>query len=36
MIDMVVARRELRDTLARIIGLLRHREPPAQIVPLRT
>ncbi|SRR5579883_1585668 len=36
MIDMVVTRRELRDTIARIINLLRHREPPAQIVPLRT
>ena len=28
MVDMVVPRRELRDTLARIIDLLRRREPP--------
>jgi hypothetical protein len=30
----VVPRRELRDTVVRIIGLLRRREPNAQIVPL--
>lgn len=34
MVDMVVPRRELRDTLARIITLLRRRDPPTQIVPL--
>ena len=34
MVDMVVPRRELRDTLARIIALLRRRDPPTQIVPL--
>jgi acetyl-CoA carboxylase carboxyl transferase subunit beta len=34
MVDMVVPRKELRDTLARIIGLLRHKTPPAEIVPL--
>ena len=36
MVDMVVPRRDLRDMMARVIGLLRRREPPAQIVPLRT
>jgi acetyl-CoA carboxylase carboxyl transferase subunit beta len=36
MVDMVVPRRELRDTLARLLGLLRRPEPPAQIVPLRS
>ncbi|HYM03590.1 MAG TPA: acetyl-CoA carboxylase, carboxyltransferase subunit beta [Stellaceae bacterium] len=36
MVDLVVPRRELRDMMARVIGLLRRREPPAQIVPLRT
>jgi acetyl-CoA carboxylase carboxyl transferase subunit beta len=36
MVDMVVPRRELRDTLQRMIGLLRRPEPPAQIVPLRS
>jgi acetyl-CoA carboxylase carboxyl transferase subunit beta len=35
MIDMVVHRRELRETLARIIGLLRRRgAPSAEILPL--
>jgi acetyl-CoA carboxylase carboxyl transferase subunit beta len=34
MVDMVVPRRELRDTMVRIIGLLRRPEPNAQIVPL--
>ena len=34
MVDMVVPRRELRDTVVRIIGLLRRREPNAQVVPL--
>ena len=36
MVDMVVARRELRDALVRLLGLLRRREPLAQIVPIRT
>ena len=35
MVDMVVPRRELRQTLGRLLGLLRHPEPPAQVVPLR-
>jgi acetyl-CoA carboxylase carboxyl transferase subunit beta len=35
LVDMVVPRRELRDTLARLLGLLRRPEPPAQVVPLR-
>jgi acetyl-CoA carboxylase carboxyl transferase subunit beta len=35
MIDMVVPRGELRDTLARLLGLLRRPEPPAQVVTLR-
>jgi hypothetical protein len=30
-----VPRRELRDTLSRLLGLLRHPEPPPQVVPLR-
>ena len=34
MIDMVVHRRDLRDTLARILSLLCHRDPPAAIVPI--
>lgn len=34
MVDMVVPRRDLAATLRRIIALLRHPEPPAQIVPL--
>jgi len=29
-----VPRKELRETLARIIALLRHKTPPAEIVPL--
>jgi acetyl-CoA carboxylase carboxyl transferase subunit beta len=32
MVDMVVPRRELRDTIARIIDLLRRREPTTHIV----
>ncbi len=36
MIDMVVSRRDLRDTLARLLGLLRRPEPPTQVVPLRS
>ena len=35
MVDMVVPRRDLRDALVRLIGLLRRREPPAQIVSFR-
>ena len=34
MIDMVVPRKELRDTLIRILGLLRNPTPAAEIVPL--
>jgi len=34
MIDMVVPRSELRDTLARILGLLRNRDPAGEIVPI--
>jgi acetyl-CoA carboxylase carboxyl transferase subunit beta len=34
MVDMVVPRRDLRDTIARIIDLLRRREPPTPIVTL--
>src|SRR5260221_299719 len=34
MVDMVVPRRELRDTIARVIDLLRRREPPTHIVTL--
>jgi acetyl-CoA carboxylase carboxyl transferase subunit beta len=34
MIDMVVPRRELRDTIARVIDLLRRRDPPTHIVSL--
>ena len=34
MIDMVVPRKELRDTLTRILGLLRNPTPAAEIVPL--
>jgi acetyl-CoA carboxylase carboxyl transferase subunit beta len=33
-VDMVVARSELRDTLIRIIDLLRHPTPPAEVVGL--
>ncbi|MGO8914632.1 MAG: acetyl-CoA carboxylase, carboxyltransferase subunit beta [Stellaceae bacterium] len=36
MIDMVVPRRDLSDTLARLLRLLRRPEPPAQVVPLRS
>ena len=34
MIDMVVPRKELRDTLIRILGLLQNPTPAAEIVPL--
>jgi acetyl-CoA carboxylase carboxyl transferase subunit beta len=36
MVDVVVPRRELRDTLARLLGLLRRPEPLPQVVPLRS
>lgn len=35
LVDLVLPRRELRDTLARVIGLLRQREPAGQVVALR-
>ena len=35
LVDLVVPRRELRDTLARLIALLRQREPSGQVVALR-
>jgi acetyl-CoA carboxylase carboxyl transferase subunit beta len=35
LVDLVVPRRELRDTLARLIALLRQREPAGQVVALR-
>jgi len=34
MVDMVVARRELHDTLARLLDLLCRTTPPAPVVPL--
>jgi acetyl-CoA carboxylase carboxyl transferase subunit beta len=34
MVDMVVHRKELRDTLIRILSLLRNRAPAAQILPI--
>ena len=34
MVDMVVPRRELRDTLVRLLGLLMSRQAPATVVPL--
>jgi acetyl-CoA carboxylase carboxyl transferase subunit beta len=36
MVDMVVPRGELHDTLARLLGLLRRPVPPAQVVALRS
>ncbi len=33
-VDMVVPRKQLRDTLIRLIGLLRDRKPEAEVVPL--
>jgi len=36
LVDLVVPRRELRDTLARLIALLRQREPAGQVVALRS
>jgi acetyl-CoA carboxylase carboxyl transferase subunit beta len=35
LVDLVVPRRELHDTLARLITLLRQREPAGQVVALR-
>jgi acetyl-CoA carboxylase carboxyl transferase subunit beta len=35
LVDMVVPRRELRDTVARLISLLRQREASGQVVALR-
>ncbi len=34
MVDMVVPRAELRDTIVRILSLLMNRQPPAPVVPL--
>jgi acetyl-CoA carboxylase carboxyl transferase subunit beta len=34
MVDIVVHRKELRETLARIVDLLRRRQPLAEVVPL--
>ncbi len=34
MVGLVVHRAKLRETLARLIGLLRRKDPPAEIVPL--
>jgi len=36
MVDMVVPRGQLKDTLARILGMLRHRGPAAPILPIGT
>jgi acetyl-CoA carboxylase carboxyl transferase subunit beta len=36
MVDLVVPRRELRDTLMRLLALLRRPVPPAQVVALRS
>jgi acetyl-CoA carboxylase carboxyl transferase subunit beta len=35
MVDIVVNRKELRETLARLVDLLRQKQPPAEIVPLQ-
>ena len=34
MVDMVVHRKELRDTLIRVMSLLRNRAPTAQVLPI--
>jgi acetyl-CoA carboxylase carboxyl transferase subunit beta len=34
MVDMVVPRAQLKDTLARVLGLLRHRGPAGAVLPL--
>ncbi|HEY1720096.1 MAG TPA: acetyl-CoA carboxylase, carboxyltransferase subunit beta [Magnetospirillaceae bacterium] len=36
MVDMVVPRLQLKDTLARVLGLLRHRGPTGAVLPLAT
>jgi acetyl-CoA carboxylase carboxyl transferase subunit beta len=36
MVDMVVHRRELRETIIRLLKLLRETTPPAEVVPLPT
>ncbi|MEE8499896.1 MAG: acetyl-CoA carboxylase carboxyl transferase subunit beta, partial [Kiloniellales bacterium] len=36
MVDMVVHRRELRETIIRLLQLLREKTPPAEVVPLPT
>jgi acetyl-CoA carboxylase beta subunit len=36
MVDLVVPRAKLRETLVRLIGLLRRLTPPAEIVTLPT
>jgi acetyl-CoA carboxylase carboxyl transferase subunit beta len=33
MVDMVVARKELRDTLIRLLGHLMRPNPPAEVIP---
>ena len=35
MVDIVVHRKELRETLARLVDLLRQKQPPAEVVPLQ-
>jgi acetyl-CoA carboxylase carboxyl transferase subunit beta len=34
MVDMVVPRPQLKETLARILGLLRHKDPAGDVVKL--
>ena len=34
MVDMVVHRRDLRETIVRLLGLLRQKLPPAEVVTL--
>ncbi len=36
MVDMVVHRRDLRETIIRLLQLLREKTPPAEVVPLPT
>ncbi|MFI4988896.1 MAG: acetyl-CoA carboxylase, carboxyltransferase subunit beta [Alphaproteobacteria bacterium] len=36
MVDMVVPRKELRETIMRVLSLLMNRQPPAPVVPLPT
>ncbi len=35
MVDIVVHRKELRETLARLVDLLRRKQPPAEVIPLQ-